>query len=106
MSNPVFYDGRVHVLAARCSTCIFEPGNRMNLMPGRVREMVEECRREGRHVVCHKTLGPRAAVCRGFWETQPLSPELQIAERLGFIEFEEEGGRSDHDPDHAPPHPA
>lgn len=89
----------VRVLSERCGTCIFHPGNRMHLEPGRVKAMVEECRAKDRHIPCHEFLteprggwvaGPQArgAVCRGYWESvRPLASLLQAAERLGVIEY-------------------
>jgi len=69
--------GRVRLMAKRCTTCIFRPGNQMFLKPGRVKEMVEACVRDEGHVTCHKTLPVTGtelpgAVCRG-WEQHPLA---------------------------------
>jgi hypothetical protein len=48
----------------------------MQLQPGRVKGMVEECMRDGTVIPCHKTMryydGPAAgknAICAGFWES-------------------------------------
>jgi hypothetical protein len=84
----IAYDGKVHVLAERCSTCIFKPGNLMSLQPGRVRDMIEACRRDEGTIPCHKTLDEEAqAVCRGFYEAAiSWHSLLQMAERLGVIE--------------------
>jgi hypothetical protein len=38
----VYRNRQVHVLAEQCATCIFRPGNLMELCPGRVRGMVAE----------------------------------------------------------------
>jgi hypothetical protein len=82
--------GRIHVLAAMCSTCIFRPGNLMALAPGRIAGMVREAERNQSAIPCHDTLyrdDVAPAVCRGFLDrkgavwTQPL----QVAERLGRI---------------------
>ena len=35
----VFRDGAVHVRAEQCTTCVFHPGNRMRLPPGRLAGM-------------------------------------------------------------------
>lgn len=73
----------------RCSTCIFRPGNRMQLQPGRVRGMVAEVKRNEGCIPCHKTLDlPEQAVCRGQFDTAKTQP-LQIAERLDLIEWVE-----------------
>jgi len=85
MTHNVYRDGRVHVQAEMCSTCIFRPGNLMSLKPGRVRGMVDEAREHESAIVCHQTLYPGPnAVCRGFFERWPTAP-LQIAERLGLV---------------------
>jgi hypothetical protein len=69
MTHQIFYDGKVHVCAERCSTCIFRPGNLMMLEEGRVEGMVEECLAGDKVIPCHKTLsGDHQAVCRGFFD--------------------------------------
>ena len=84
----VFRDGRVHVLAEMCATCIFRPGNVMGLRSGRVRSMVDEARAHESAIVCHSTLEDGDhAVCRGFFERWPTQP-LQVAERLGLITWQ------------------
>jgi hypothetical protein len=92
----VYRDGKVHVCANLCDTCIFRPGNLMLLRPGRVESMVEEATRNEGAIVCHKTTFGQdergEAVCRGFFEKYPTQA-LQIARRLGYIEFQEEVAR-------------
>lgn len=78
--------GVVRVLTERCDTCIFRPGNLMQLQPGRVRDMVREIKKTDGCIPCHKTLDfKEQAICRGQFETVPTAP-IQIAERLGCIE--------------------
>lgn len=85
MAHNCFRDGRVHVLSDLCATCIFRPGNLMQLKSGRVREMVDAATRRESTIVCHATLGTgKNAVCRGFFDRFPTQP-LQIAERLGLL---------------------
>ena len=79
-----YRDGFVHVLADRCETCIFRPGNRMDLQPGRVKGMVKQARKNESAIICHSTLGGAEAVCRGFFDLYPTQP-LQLAERLGRL---------------------
>lgn len=89
MSHNVFRDGRVHVCAEMCPTCIFRPGNRMALRSGRVRGMVDDAKRDDSTIVCHDTLDTgKHAACRGFFDRFPTAP-LQIAERLGLITYQE-----------------
>lgn len=90
------------VMAEQCATCIFRPGNPMHLNPGRVTSMVQDCRRNDSHVICHETINPTAdeewgndsgarpmadgeAVCRGFIDAGHTSQLLRIAERLNMI---------------------
>jgi hypothetical protein len=65
--------GIVRVCDDLCTTCIFHPGNRMDLEPGRVKAMMEVALADEGHIVCHKTLGtPEPAICAGF-ERHPHS---------------------------------
>ena len=91
MSFRVFRDGRVHVQAEMCPTCIFRPGNLMHLNSGRLRDIVGEARAADSTIVCHATLGDpaRHAACRGFFDLEPRTTPLQVAERLGMIEWQE-----------------
>ena len=75
----------VRVMAERCPTCIFWPGNLMHLQPGRVREMLAEARAADSCIVCHSTMdAEHQAVCRGQYDVLQTQP-LQVAERLGYI---------------------
>jgi len=82
----------VKVLAEKCSTCIFRPGNLMRLRPGRVKSMLAECELEDTHIICHETseemTGTRRneAVCRGFIEAGGSSSMLRLGEGLDMIE--------------------
>lgn len=82
---PVHDDAGVHVLREKCSTCIFRPGNLMELRPGRLADLVAETRRHDTNVVCHQTLdAERAAFCRGSVDESP-GQMMRIAERLGAV---------------------
>ncbi len=83
----VYRDGKVHVCEEMCTTCIFRPGNLMQLMPGRVEDMIAEAIKGGSAIICHSTLDGDNAVCRGFFDKHKTQP-LQIAERLGFLQME------------------
>ncbi len=86
-----YRDGRVHVLADRCKTCVFRPGNLMHLAPGRVAEMVKEAKANDSAIICHSTLyrpDVGNAVCRGYFDRHPTAP-LQVADRLGLITWQE-----------------
>ncbi|MCC3766487.1 hypothetical protein [Streptomyces sp. UNOC14_S4] len=62
---------RVRLVEDRCTTCVFRAGNLMNLSPGRVKQMLEDCQKNQGHIVCHQTLegygkGLPGGICRGF----------------------------------------
>jgi hypothetical protein len=73
-----FRGGAVHVLAAKCATCIFWPGNLMHLSAGRVASIVDSAIRDDSAIICHSTYGPDvpSAVCRGFADGYSTSPLL------------------------------
>lgn len=75
------------LLAERCETCIFRPGNLMRLRPGRVREMVTGALDAGTFITCHSTLyrtGVGPAICRGFFDLYGHSSNLiRIYGRIG-----------------------
>ncbi|WP_262285467.1 hypothetical protein [Micromonospora sp. MA102] len=86
--------GKSRLLSRQCDTCIFAPGNRMHLAPGRLRALVTEARQREAFIVCHKTLPhcgkPEAkpAICRGFADRY-RTQSLQLIERLfGFVEVD------------------
>lgn len=76
--------GFVHLCREMCATCVFRPGNLMQLRSGRVRQMVDEAKANDSAIICHKTLDGDNAVCRGFFDRYPTAP-LQIAERMDRI---------------------
>jgi hypothetical protein len=83
----VYREGRVHVQAEMCSTCIFRPGNLMGLHSGRVRGMVDEALTDESAIVCHQTLdGPDGSVCRGFFDRHETAP-LVLAKQLDLVEW-------------------
>lgn len=69
MSNNVYRKGRLHVMAEKCETCVFRPGNLMELQPGRLKELIEKNLQADAALTCHDTLGTRKnAICRGFFD--------------------------------------
>lgn len=83
-------DARLNILAEKCATCIFRPGNPMHLGPGRVRDMVAACVRNQTHIICHDTLqdGVDGAICRGFYDAHGgVSQLVRVAERMRAIRF-------------------
>ena len=88
--KPVFHDGKVHVKAERCSTCVFRPGNLMGLAPGRLKEMIEGSIEDGAGITCHKTLYGQAtqeATCRGYFDGYAAQvPAYRLAVAMGIVE--------------------
>lgn len=79
-----YRDGKVHLMKQMCPTCIFRPGNKMQLENGRVEEMVAAATRDNSAIICHSTLDVDNAVCRGFFDRH-ATQTLRIAERLNVI---------------------
>lgn len=92
---PPYRDGRVHVRTEKCSTCVFHPGNRMRLPPGRLKDIVDHNVAHEAALVCHETLayGPKPelgeAICRGYFDgpgadTLPMrmAVAMQIVEEV------------------------
>lgn len=69
-----YREGRIHVLADRCSTCVFRPGNPMNLGEGRLADLIESNLSADSALTCHQTLPNNPAyeappaLCRGFFD--------------------------------------
>ena len=93
MKANVYRDGKVHILSRKCATCIFRPGNLMQLEPGRVREMVDGAIACDSAIVCHDTLDRRTrenAVCRGFYDRyKNHTLPLRLTQIVGNTEFVE-----------------
>ncbi len=94
-THEVYRDGKVHVLEDRCATCIFrspDDGQIRGLAPGRISGMVRDARSNyGGNIPCHSTIYDpevKPAICRGFWDLPERPALLEIAERLGYIEFD------------------
>lgn len=92
VGDPVLRKSRL--LSRQCDTCIFAPGNKMHLNPGRLRELVDEARARQGFIVCHSTLphylhpDAQPAICRGFADRY-TTQGLQLIERLfGFVEVD------------------
>lgn len=78
----------VWVMAEKCATCIFRPGNLMHLNDGTVGRMKKSADERGTCIVCHEVMnGETSAVCRGYYDNHQ-SQLLQIAERMGIVRFQ------------------
>jgi hypothetical protein len=80
----------VRVLSEQCPTCIFRPGNKMDLRPGRLADICKQAVENDGYIPCHDTykdgiIEGGKAICRGFWDRYDTTP-LQLARRLNFIE--------------------
>lgn len=118
-----FRDGKVHVMKERCTTCVFHPGNRMNLRPGRLKDMVEQTDDSAaclgpdhRRALfsCHQTLPYAeseyvehyggAALCHGAVENYGHdSMTMRMAHAMGVIEEVEPYPGSDSLHEHSDP---
>lgn len=95
VGDPVL--GKSRMLSRQCATCIFRPGNHMQLREGRLRDLIAETRAAQSFIVCHSTLPhfryPQAqpAICRGFADRYSTQA-LQVIERMwGFVEVDPPG---------------
>lgn len=79
--------GLPRLLARKCDTCVFRPGNLMRLQPGRVDDMVQEAVGNNSWIVCHDTAPTGqapSAICRGFWDVHRAdSMGCRLAVALG-----------------------
>lgn len=87
------------VASKMCGSCIFGPNSAIKGRPERMRDLAEQWRRHDTFQVCHHAgtegedddgnpvLDGEAIVCRGFYDTQPPSQMIRIAQRLNCIEF-------------------
>lgn len=94
VDGPLTADG-LRVCAHECATCVFRPGNLMQLHPGRLAGMVRDSLAGDSCIPCHKTLEGERAVCRGFYDRhKQASMMLRFGEIVGVVEV---------DPDDWPP---
>jgi hypothetical protein len=95
VGDPVL--GKSRLLSRQCDTCIFRPGNKMSLGPGRLRDLVAQAIAKQGFIVCHSTLPhyryPRAqpAICRGFADRYSTQALQLITRLFGFVEVDPPG---------------
>lgn len=83
---------KLRVMAEKCSTCIFRPGNKMRLNDGRVAGMLQDIRMRDSYITCHQTLGTGepGAICKGGSDAHMGQLE-RIARRIdGVLEVQPE----------------
>lgn len=79
------------VFTEKCSSCIFRPGNKMSLRPGRLRELVQSA--QNSYITCHKTTFGQhpeigETICRGFWDVVgERSQWIRLVYRFGGPKF-------------------
>lgn len=84
------------LFSRRCDTCIFHPGNRMSLNPGRLKDVVQENKKTGAMLTCHKTTYGQhpeigETMCRGYFDAHAATSAVpQIMERLFGPDWYEE----------------
>lgn len=82
-------DPRPLVYSRRCDTCVFHPGNRMRLQPGRLADIVATNRQRGTLLVCHQTTyGQRTqeVVCRGYMDAYGAETNVvRVMQRLATL---------------------
>lgn len=83
----IYRDGKIHVCAEKCPTCIFRPGNIMRLDPGRLKGMIGLSLKRGAGIICHDTDGKDEAMCRGFFDLHKDDvPGLRLGIALEMIQ--------------------
>ncbi len=81
MTLNAYRDEHVHVLDDMCATCVFRPGNLMQLPPGRLAELVKD----NADSALYRD-GVDNAVCRGFFDRHATLP-LRLAVALDLVRF-------------------
>jgi len=64
------------VMEERCDTCIFRPGNLMDLNKGRLADLIESTDEGDTNVICHKSRSVSGAIhtdawCKGSVDRRP-----------------------------------
>lgn len=68
----IYRDGKIHVCAHMCSTCIFRPDTEFAASR---EKMIQKSIKAQSAIICHSTLGtPHHAVCRGFYNHYTTAP--------------------------------
>lgn len=89
MTTNTFVNGKVYVRRTRCKTCIFRPGNLMQLEEGRVEQMIVDADEAHSAIPCHSHLHQGAEiepVCKGYYD-RGSSMTLRLARMAGIIEM-------------------
>lgn len=90
--SDIFRNGKVHVLADKCGTCIFTTNRPVD--GARVAGMVRDTKDEaGATITCHSTLyrpgKQENAICRGWFSRfADQDPILRMAQAMGVVEYQ------------------
>lgn len=92
--RPPYRDGRLHVMAEKCSDCVFRTGNPMRLQPGRLRSLVEDNLAADAALTCHQTTYGQdergEAICAGFDAAYGSEVTgLRAAHVMGLVQHQE-----------------
>lgn len=89
VGSPPYHSGLVHVMRELCETCVFRPGNLMQLDRGRVADMVKQAKTNESAIICHMTIygqSEQEAVCRGYFDRYGDEVvTLRLAKIVGII---------------------
>lgn len=95
------------LLSRECDTCVFRPGNKAGLRPGRLGDLIRQnTGANATGLICHSTIAYdsdhpdlQPALCRGFYDKfGHLANYIRISERIGgFTEIDP--------PEHGEPKP-
>jgi len=85
MKTNIYRNGKVHVMREMCETCIFRTDSCIERST--VARMIKKATKHDSTIICHETLGLKdKSACYGFFKLHATS-SLQIADRLGVIQF-------------------
>lgn len=91
MGRKSYRDGRIHVMADKCSTCVFRPGNLMRLAPGRLADLIETNLAADTAFACHQTIYQEAVdevICHGYHDSYgDCVTALRMARAMGLIQW-------------------
>lgn len=81
-------------MSEMCETCIFRPGNKLQLKPGALKQLIDGAVKDESCIPCHKTTYGQdkrgEAICRGFYDRFATVP-IRLAAAMDLIEFQEYG---------------
>lgn len=70
------------VMTRKCDQCLLTP--QRIVRPGRMQQIIRDCRQRDVSFICHKSPPGREIACRGHFDTR-VGQMSRIAERLGMV---------------------